>query len=1678
MHLKLLIIYAFFQMFMANAHAIDYDNNGNPHPHGIVSSHSGTKVQLKNDTYTISSDTVSGKNQFFSFDQLNVHSGEHAIFNDQNMNHSIARVTGNNYSWINGQLTSHAQNLYVMNPNGVLIGDQAKLNVSGSLYVTSADYIEFQDGGKYHADLNQPDLLTSAPPSAFGFISTKNSGEIKCDKTTIDMPENKDIAIIGRSVALKNTQIKTTGGNVHIAAINHSEKVDMNEKAVSNATISDAEISVTEKSSITVKNSAQSAGDIWIYGGKFYCNNSNINVQTNGALTGKLNINMAKKIELDNQSNITSSTSGVAKSAIIKLKSQNINITGQSAIVSESLAEGKSGDILLEAGSSVYISDRNNDVSSGLVNYALKADTGNIQIISPVTTIKESEIYIIGDGEGHGGNIFITGDEINILNGTYMRNVSYGSGSSGNIMLKTNNKAVFSGKYHNEYNQIAVESHDSGDTGTVDIHSTDIYIEDATIGNNVFFSNDNAGDIDIHADQTLSMKNATVTAEAFFSGNSGNINLYADNLIMDGGFVSTSVAKGERAGNISFTGNHFYIKEASNINASSSGTGQAGQILMNAFHDIHLSGNIYNYTSGPGKANTIEINTPELLIDKTARIYSRSVQLGAIEEPSGPAGKIFIHTDQCLIRDKAKISTETSSDSDGGDIYINATQQIDINGYNHYDQPMGLFSISQHKIYPDKQGNAGNIHVNTPMLKMTGPCASIQSGTFTSGKGGNVFIKVNHLELADRASISTQSTIAQNAGDAGNVCIDAKNRIRLKDRSQITTSAQNAGGGRININLQDFLYLENSTINSSVMNGSENGGNIAISYPELMAMNHSDIVARAYEGYGGNIFISGKNIILSSDSTIDASSTRGIDGVVALKGLEQSSINQIHALADNFLNAEKWSKTPCIQRTGTIEDRLVMKTRDSTPVLPGDWQSTPPIPIMHFDFMNNPLLIEAEQLFQQGHFTRAIDQWMARISEIPLEYQPIIQSRIAYAYKQSGFYKKTFSILNLENEDSLYQRLCVNRLADIYLYTGQHKKALKTIELALGHFDQFPENESIRAGILNHQGMIHAVSGEYDLASRSFQNALDLIYYSGKNEYDSLTATIYLNQARLKLFYTEEFDWNWLSDLYQYLIQAPDNRLSVFHLLEFCVIAEAFQQKHESFVFNKWIDQTLLTAFQMTSTQHNKRLLSLVCGLMGKRLAMDKNQQQAIHWLNQAIFWASSGNFPELEYQWQKQIADCYAKQKQIQRSIRHYDQALSILQPIIQEFDTGYRNNSDRFRTFIRPLYTDYANILLKTTTTKLDQQAFEKMIIQAIQLVEGLKYREINNYFKDECMTIDAQQYSVPIRSPKNTAILYYIQHPDSLSLIVILPSEITMKTIPITASQLHELVKRLSHQLQNPSTTDFLTYSTTLYDHLIMPVQDDLNFDQINTLIVVPDGTLKNLAFSTIFDGNSYLIEKYQIACLMALTRTNCFDRDRPVIDKVLACGLSVSVSDYPPLDHVENEIHKIEQIFPCDPLINQSFTESNLTRLISQRYYPVIHLATHANFGNTSDHTFLLAYDNNISMKQLDTIMRINRYRKKPVELLTLSACRTAVGDERSILGLSGIALMAGVKSVLATLWFVNDPATASIIPEFYRHLSDPEISKAKALQMTQISCIRSDQFDHPYYWGPFVLFGNW
>ena len=124
------------------------------------------------------------------------------------------------------------------------------------------------------------------------------------------------------------------------------------------------------------------------------------------------------------------------------------------------------------------------------------------------------------------------------------------------------------------------------------------------------------------------------------------------------------------------------------------------------------------------------------------------------------------------------------------------------------------------------------------------------------------------------------------------------------------------------------------------------------------------------------------------------------------------------------------------------------------------------------------------------------------------------------------------------------------------------------------------------------------------------------------------------------------------------------------------------------------------------------------------------------------------------------------------------------------------------------------------------------------------------------------------------------------------------------------------------------------------------------------------------------------------------------------------------------------------------------------------------------------SFVLTFDDKLNMDGIEQLIGLSRFRNNPVELLTLSACQTAAGDDRAALGLAGIAIKAGARSAVATLWFINDQAASTLVTEFYSQLKEGTITKAQAIKNAQVHLIKNTPYQHPYFWSPFLLIGNW
>ena len=234
------------------------------------------------------------------------------------------------------------------------------------------------------------------------------------------------------------------------------------------------------------------------------------------------------------------------------------------------------------------------------------------------------------------------------------------------------------------------------------------------------------------------------------------------------------------------------------------------------------------------------------------------------------------------------------------------------------------------------------------------------------------------------------------------------------------------------------------------------------------------------------------------------------------------------------------------------------------------------------------------------------------------------------------------------------------------------------------------------------------------------------------------------------------------------------------------------------------------------------------------------------------------------------------------------------------------------------------------------------------------------------------------------------------------------------------------------------------------------------------------------AVLYDGSNYLIEKYAVAITSGLELLEPRTLQRQELNAMLA-GLTESRQNYPPLKNVDQQFNQISRAISSQILLDDQFTVSNFQNQLESLPFPVVHIATHGQFSSQPEQTFILAWDNYIDLNQLSTLLKNSETTKsEPIELLVLAACQTAQGDKRATLGLAGVAINAGVRSTLATLWKVSaDESPGDLLSQFYQELiNNPNLTKAEALRRAQLEFLQDDSRNRPYFWASYVLLGNW
>lgn len=730
-------------------------------------------------------------------------------------------------------------------------------------------------------------------------------------------------------------------------------------------------------------------------------------------------------------------------------------------------------------------------------------------------------------------------------------------------------------------------------------------------------------------------------------------------------------------------------------------------------------------------------------------------------------------------------------------------------------------------------------------------------------------------------------------------------------------------------------------------------------------------------------------------------------------------------------------------------------------------------------------IAEGKEFFHKGNFKQSAILWEEAAASLEPEknterYADLLL-HLANAYQMLGHHRKAIllleSALPLPEKSKDDEALFFSTLGDIHLSLGNSDEAaeyfLKGVESA-----RHKNTPRVLISVLNNLGNGLAAEQNYIGAMTFYEEAIDLIDDSEENA--DLKSKILLNLIRLEM----------QMEKYQELIPVTDTVLTEIESLP-----DSFQKASDLITLSRLIrkigkniarsDEGLIStayralkeAGRIGEVLQNPRILSSASGYMAQLYEAENRNAEALELTRRAAFFAQQGEMPELLYLWQWESGRLFKAAGDMENAVKAYRSAISTLNPIRQELFRGFRSRQDTFNESVKPVYLELTELLLKQAETLTDPGECRHRLIEARDTMEILKSAELEDFFEDECVTAVQTQKSMLDRTPPNTAVLYPILFPDHLTLLLTLPEGMTQVSVPAGSEQVGNIIARYRQRLQTRPLNLFLEDSQQLYDWVIRPVEAVFKEQAIDTLIVAPDGALRLIPFSTLHDGKQFLIEKYAVGTIPAIRLTEPKAVNKKEF-RILIGGLSEARQGFPPLPSVNAELKDIQSIMNSKFLLeNKDYTIENLSREFRNNEFDLLHIATHGIFGGTPKESFLLAYNDRLTMDALEELISIGRFRENKVELLTLSACQTALGNERAALGLAGVAVKAGVRSAIATLWFVDDEATSLAIREFYRQLTTG-ISKVKAMQNVQKKLIAQRRYQHPLYWAPFLVIGNW
>ncbi len=866
-----------------------------------------------------------GPNLFHSFSEFNLVNGDVANFSGPaEIGNILARVTGGNASSIDGTLRSDVTgaNLFLINPAGVMFGQNASLDISGSFVVTTADYLRLADGGRFEALEPSASLLSAAPPDAFGFLDNAINA-IELNRAQLQLTDGQSVSLVGGEVSMGLlSRLTAPAGRVAITSVGSAGEVEgiFDPEPTSAALGGTVTLGALSSINTGAAQADQSGGAVLIRAGRLVMEDAaTIRSHTSGSADGgEVSIQAAEEILLTEAGRILTSTSGAGNGGNIRLSAPTVRLDGgasQVAQVDSTIsgpeATGRGGTITVQA-------DRLECFRGGLFSTLTSSPGagGDIEVQAREIVFDGEDIFLTGlvaetdTDSGPVGSISVTTERLEIGPGGIITATTFGPGQGGTISIHANQ--IILDARGNEADPAAIVAQVGGDGpgGAIQIETETL---DLLAGGQIStstFGSGNGGRLDIQA-QRISMDGlgtgipTGLASQTESEGGGGNIAIDTGELIIaDGAGISTSTFGPGDAGNISILANETLIAGqgiqtftgiAATAEPGSSGNGGNVSLESETVTIIDV-GHILTTTAGFGSGGNILLDAESLSLDRGGFISAETFS-------SGHAGNIEVAADEIDLNQGGLITATTLGSGDGGSVSIRAAM------IHMDDLGMGLRTgIEARALDFFGDGRAGDVSVSAEVLRMF-EGASISTITIGPKSAGNIDVSAGEILLDGRGTDTRISASTFSEGAGGDISLEVE-RLNLRDGGNLTTATLaegNAGNIAItgpNGGLAEAILLDGALAPAAIQAtsgfSSGQGGNITIGSAGIEVVNEGSIVASTQgAGQGGNISITANRFRLDQGSLLSASTGFGsgqggtirVDGGASVSLANGSSIS-------------------------------------------------------------------------------------------------------------------------------------------------------------------------------------------------------------------------------------------------------------------------------------------------------------------------------------------------------------------------------------------------------------------------------------------------------------------------------------------------------------------------------------------------------------------------------------------------------------------------------------------------------------------------------------------------------------------------------------------------------------------------------------------------------------------